>query len=420
VAEKEEHEMTTPQQQIEINKGIVEASAEANALSKKKSLTKMESRRLDTLLSRIATLKAGFSLDEALQREFNEYEQSEGRTVTQFEREGDAETRAISKWMLTGETRAEGVGSPVFTNLNGNVGSFVPLQFYRKIVSTLRQHSPLFDPENVTYIETKSGNPLQLPFISDIENVATVIGEGTDDSGGGTDISSVGGKFVLTYAYRTPKEKISYEADQDIPNLTPLLQAVFSQRLAVGAGIDLIKGNGTNKPLGLVPSVTALGAIVVAAGSSQNTGGTETGANSIGPGDIANLFFSVPAPYRRSPKFAFIMNSTTALFLSRVYDKMGRPILDLDDDWTLYGKPVLIDESLDNIGASNVPVLAGDLSYWVTRVATGNMYLQRYTQGVGLAENGMFAVNLFGRAGGALMFNDTSAPSPIWALQNHS
>jgi HK97 family phage major capsid protein len=166
--------------------------------------------------------------------------------------------------------------------------------------------------------------------------------------------------------------------------------------------------------------VTALGAIVVAAGSSANTGGSETGANSIGSGDIANLFFSVPAPYRRSPKFAFIMNSTTALLLSRVLDKFGRPILNLERDWTLYGKQVLIDESMDNVGPSTAPVIAGDLSYWVTRVATGNMYLQRYTQGAGLVENGLFAINLFGRVGGAFMFSDPSAPSPVWALQNHS
>ena len=166
-----------------------------------------------------------------------------------------------------------------------------------------------------------------------------------------------------------------------------------------------------------MPSVTALGAIVTAAGSSANTGGSETGANSLGSKDIANLFFSLPAPYRRSSKFAFIMNSTTALYLSGVLDKMGRPLLDLDDELMLLGKQVLIDESMDNIGASNVPVIAGDLSYWVTRVVTGSsMYLQRYTQGVGLAENGMFAVNLFGRVGGTLMFNDSSAPSPILAL----
>jgi HK97 family phage major capsid protein len=173
--------------------------------------------------------------------------------VTRFERDSrDSETRAINKWLRTGETRAEGVGSPVFNTLNGNVGSLVPVQFYGKIVSGLRQHSPLLDPANVTYVETKSGSPIQLPFISDIENVAVVIGEGTDDSGD-TNIYSVGGTFVKTYAYRTPRMKFSYESAQDV-DLTPLIQNVLGQRFAVGAGIDLIKGNGTSKPLGLVPT----------------------------------------------------------------------------------------------------------------------------------------------------------------------
>src|ERR1700730_8714233 len=281
--------MVTPQQQLEINKGIVEASAEANALSKKKTLTKMESRRLDVLMSRIATLKAGYSLDEALQREFNEYEQSEGRSVTRFEPSTqDIETRYVNEFLRTGEIeqRAETVTPPAFTTLNGNVGSLVPIQFFNKVISSLRQHSPLFDPENVTYVQTKSGAPIQVPWLSDVENVATIIGEGGDDTSD-TGIAFVGGTFIKTYNYRTPRVKISYESVQDV-DATPILQEFLSQRLAIGAGIDLLKGNGTNKPLGLVPSVTALGAIVVAAGSSANTGGTESGNNLIWAQDISN------------------------------------------------------------------------------------------------------------------------------------
>jgi hypothetical protein len=44
--------------------------------------------------------------------------------------------------------------------------------------------------------------------------------------------------------------------------------------------------------------------------------------------------------------------------------------------------------------------------------------LESRRQGPGLVENGVFAVNMNGRVGGAFMFSDPSAPSPVWALQN--
>lgn len=159
-----------------------------------------------------------------VQREFNEYEQSEGRSVTRFERSTqDAETRYINEFLRTGEIeqRVETVTPPAFTNLNGNVGSLSPILFFNKVISSLRQHSPLFDPANVTYVETKSGAPIQLPWLSDVENVATIIGEGGDDSGS-TDAGFVGGTFVKTYNYRTPRVKISYESIQDV-DATPTL-----------------------------------------------------------------------------------------------------------------------------------------------------------------------------------------------------
>jgi hypothetical protein len=48
------------------------------------------------------------------------------------------------------------------------------------------------------------------------------------------------------------------------------------------------------------------------------------------------------------------------------------------------------------------------------------MYLQRYTEAPGLVETGKYAMRLFCREGGCLMYSDTYTKSPIWALQNVS
>lgn len=422
----------SPEESRQVHLAMANIQVELDKLSKKRSLSKQEARRFDMLLQRASNLKAGFGLAEVLQSEANREFAERGLEEVRFHSsafesrsaEDREDSRQIREWLFTGkiEKRAETVGVANFVYFSGNAGSLVPTKFLKKIVRTMAQHSPLFDPDNVTYIDSEDGAPLQVPYFSDIENVATVIGEAVDDSGAGTGISNVAGTHIVTYNYRTPRILISLEADQDVPQLDELLGTVMSDRFARGAGIDLLYGSGTNKMLGLIPSLQAAGVNpTIAAGSSVNDGSGNTGTNSIGVQDILNLLYSCAAPYRASGKFAFLMNSTTALFISKLTDKQGRPLLDINADvLRLYGKQVLIDEGMEGIGSGQIPVIAGDLSFWATRVASGTMSIRRCTEGVGLIENGLFAVNLWGRIGGALLYSDTSAPSPVQMLQCHS
>jgi HK97 family phage major capsid protein len=87
----------------------------------------------------------------------------------------------------------------------------------------------------------------------------------------------------------------------------------------------------------------------------------------------------------------------------------------------ILGIPVKLCPSMDSIGVSNVPVVLGDLSYWATRLVVDDMAgIKVYTEAPGLVENGNVGLRTFVRADGALLYKDTSSPSPFVMIRNHS
>lgn len=186
----------------------------------------------------------------------------------------------------------------------------------------------------------------------------------------------------------------------------------------------MMTGNGSGKTLGLIPSLEALSlSPVVATGSSANTGGTETGANSLGSADFAAAFSALDAAYLASPKCAWLMNNKTLGYLMFIVTKLGLPFINfVGGTPSILGIPVKICPSMDNIGASNTPVVLGDLSYWATRLVIDDQTgVAAYTEAPpGLAENGNFGLRCFARADGALLYKDTSSPSPFVMIENPS
>jgi HK97 family phage major capsid protein len=225
--------------------------------------------------------------------------------------------------------------------------------------------------------------------------------------------------------WRSPLSQFSLELFQDAGNDDDVASAmsVFAEfaasRCARGIGQALVTGSGSGTTLGLIPSLISAGVSgVVAAGSSANDGGSGTGANSIGSQDLARLYFSVAEPYRYSPKCAWILNDTTALFLSKQLDKQGRPLISLDGPGpvTLLGKRVLISPSMASIGSEAITITFGDMSYWNTRLTGGRIQVFKETY----VERGIVALQYYLRADGCLAFAGDPNNSPINYLIQHS
>jgi HK97 family phage major capsid protein len=405
--------------------------AEAAALTNKGKWTKQDEKRFAFLQTAAAAIKAGASLSEVEQQNHNERMRASGLPVTNFtntsflSREVEVEMRG---WQALVNKRAMGEGAPMLAQLGtySSLGYFVPTNFYPELFAAMKASDCLLDEDSCTLIKSSNGRPLPVPVAGDTTVVASVISEAGSQTS--VDIDSTGNVVLGAYSYSTPRFICSLEAFDDLEasfTAVGLFRQFAADRLARGISKDLVTGNGTGKTLGLIPSMEALGLpYITASGSSSNTGGSESGASSLGSGDFAAAFGEIDDAYLSSPKAAWIMNRSTLSTISNIITKYGQP-LDLvkwfNGSPTIYGIPVKIAPSMDNIGASKTPVVLGDFSYWATRLIVDDASgICVYTQAPGLVENGNVGLRCFARAHGALLFTDTTSPAPFVAIQNHS
>jgi HK97 family phage major capsid protein len=399
--------------------------SEANELSGRASLTKREERRLSFLMSAASAIKAGASLQEITQENHNEEARRAGLPTTRFNRGLlTAEQRKVAtEWKEFVERRDMTEGAPMLSHIGSysGLGTFVPTEFFPNLFSAMKASDPVLSDDDVTLLQSTHGRVMTVPTLGDIANVASVIGEGVQDSS--VDIANTGQALLAAYTYRTPRFTASIESFQDLDGsygMANLFESFASDRLARGISADLVNGNGSNKTLGLVPSIIALAStatpILTAIGA-----GDETGVGSVGVGveDLAALYYSVDSAYRKSPKAAWLMNDTTLQQLSSVITKQGLPLISVVGGVPmLHGKPVKVSPSMQIVSNGNYPVLFGDLSYWITRlVVDDSSYIKAITQAPGLAENGKIAFRAYMRADGTLAFTSQTDPAPVNLLR---
>jgi HK97 family phage major capsid protein len=164
--------------------------------------------------------------------------------------------------------------------------------------------------------------------------------------------------------------KASLELVQDsVFNLDNFISDAFALRLARKLNLDFTVGTGTGQPRGIVTAVLATGATVTAAGSAANDGGSETGANSVGFGDLLGLVHKIDPLYRQGAKFMFA--DSTLLSLGNELDKYGRPLwqtsLQVGAPDTVLGYPFYINPDMAAISTGNATVLFGQLSKYMIR-----------------------------------------------------
>ncbi len=397
---------------------------EYTSLSNKSRLTKEDEHRCAYLQTAIAAVKAGGTLAEVNEQVtagvHNEWRRANGMPEVSLKPVPAAE-REVREYrdMVEGTPLHGQVGS--YTGL----GTFVPTGFFPQVFAAMKAADALFNDESVTLIKSKNGNPLPIPTAGDTENTATVISEAGSQTS--VDIDATGHVTLGAYSYSSDRYVVSMEAFDDLDSaitVTGLLKKFFADKLARGIGKDLVTGSGSGKTLGLIPSLTAIGAPqITAVGSSTNDGSAATGANSIGSDDLQAAISDLDAAYFNE-NTAWLMNQKTLASFAGQRDKNGnivRLVEYVDGVPTIFGVPVKICPSLDSIGASKVPVVLGDLSYWATRLITDDSSgLVVYREAPGLIEKGNIGIRCFVRADGGLLYTDASSPSPFVSIRNHS
>lgn len=276
------------------------------------------------------------------------------------------------------EKRDVNEGAP----MNGHIGTYsglgylVPTGFSGQIEQAMKWYAPLYDNNVFGRLETASGNPTTYPTSDDTANAATLIGEaGTVPEQDITAGHVIFGAYKLTSGLIKASDELIQDAAFD-------LEAWLSDQFAVRYGRALEyfltagEGSTSGEPTGFLTYIAANpnpNGVVIATGSSESTGGAQTGVNSVGYSDLVNLEHSVDPSYRRGARYIF--HDQTLSSIKRIIDKFGRPLwvpgISVGEADTINGYPYTIDMSMPQIAASATSVAFGDFSKMLVRKVRG-------------------------------------------------
>jgi HK97 family phage major capsid protein len=275
--------------------------------------------------------------------------------------------------MTEKEQRDMGVGS------NTLGGYFVPQGFVYEIEEALKYYGDMLNVCEI--LDTATGQFLPYPTDNDTSNTGEIVGEGQQVSA--KDVS-IGRVTFGAFKFSTKMVKVSLELLQDSAfDIEPYLMKKFAIRLGRILNTKFTVGGGTTEPTGIVTALVAnqpgvpnswataqaYGTPVLAAGSSTNTGGTETGGTSFGTSDLTNLEHSIDPLYRRGSRYS--MHDQSLRFAKNLLDKYGRPLwksgVAVGEPDTINGYSYSINNDLATIAVNAKTVLFGDFKKYLIR-----------------------------------------------------
>jgi len=336
-------------------------------LSNRPTLTAGEKRQFDALLAKISLLKSGAISDEVRLAEVDQLAKEYGLPRVDLSARR-AEREELRNWLRNApETRSY---SPL-TEPN----STVPAAFFKELMLGIAQYDPIFSADNIRLITLDNARPMTVPALDLSQVTAAVVGQAVDNP---PTVNPVAGSMSLgTFTYRSNPIACTMELEQDsFESISEILTQAFQVGMARGIGADLINGNGTTAPQGLLTAATDSTVTTAAAGV-------------IAAADISDIYFSVNRAYRASPKCAWVMADATYEMVRLAKDSNNRPLLNMSKDGeVLMGKKILISPSMPT-GAGSRAIVFGDLSQYVCRVNRASVRVTRSLQAAGYAENGI-------------------------------
>ena len=280
----------------------------------------------------------------------------EKRALEQFIRFGSGGVDAEHRSFLQGaEQRNVTTGSS-----GANGAALVPQAFYPVLTEAQKFWGPI--ATKVRNIQTPTGAPMKISLVNDTGNGLTLLGEATN----ATELDPVFNPLTLNSDTMTTGmvTVTIQELEDSYFDLDSWLRGAFGKRY--GRGIEQVITNGNGSSVASLLSVATTG--VTAAGNGTAAGGTSSatgadGSNSIAYDDLTALEGVLDPAYQIGS--SFVMNAKTLSYLKGVTNTFGQPLYmpspnagGLD---TILGHPIVLNQSMPNMGASSTPILLGDL-----------------------------------------------------------
>lgn len=238
-------------------------------------------------------------------------------------------------------------------------GNTVPTSFFGQVWEHMIENSAILSA-GATVLNTASGENLEIP-VTTAHSSGALITEGSTL----TESDPAFAKRTLgAYKYGLSIQ-VSSELVADTGfDLLGYLARQSGRAVGNALGTDLITGNASSKPSGIVQTAT-----------TGVTGATTGASGAFTADELIDLYYSVIAPYRASTSCAWIMRDAT---LARVRKLKGsdnnylwQPGLSVGAPDLLLGKPVYTDPNVAAVATSAKSVIFGDVSAYHVRIAGG-------------------------------------------------
>lgn len=254
--------------------------------------------------------------------------------------------------------------SKLTTGAGGNV---VPTSFYNRLMAHLIEVSAILQ-SGATVLNTTSGEVLQVPKTTSHGTALLTAEAGTISASDPAFGQASLGAYKYGVLIQVSRELI----DDSGVDLEGYLAMQAGRALGNALGADLITGNGSSKPTGILNNTT-LG-VTGPTGANGGLGATSGTANS-GADNLIDLFYSVISPYRASSACGWLVRDATMAVIRKLKDTTGayifQPSLVAGTPDTLMGKPIRTDPFVPAMATGAKSVIFGDLSQYFVRLAGG-------------------------------------------------
>ena len=337
------------------------AEAEGRALSAE------EAEQFDTINESINALDAQRAKIEEAEARTADAEAAMDRAIgSQPEARGD-DTLERMRAFLRGEARmfdtSEGQTSPVnFRDLTkGSAtagGNTVPTSFRNTLYEHMIASSAILSA-GPTVLNTTTGENIEVP-VTTSHSSAALVAEANQISESDPAFAK---RTLGAYKYGVVIQVSRELVDDTAVDLLGYLARQAGRAVGNALGADLVVGNGSSKPSGIVQ--TASTGVTGAAGAS----GAFTADN------LIDLFYSVLAEYRNSASCGWMMKDATLAKVRQLKDDqkqyLWQPSLIVGAPDTLLGKPIFTDPNVAAVANSAKSVIFGDMSAYFVRLAGG-------------------------------------------------
>jgi HK97 family phage major capsid protein len=366
--------------------------AQAEALTSNPLATRADLKRADVLLAQAAEMRTNQEIidhtndlaeeiglprraayKEPSQRAKDNFELQNflvhgGMTRSRYAESRVQEARLYTKGgELTAAREAEIRGTAMNSTTGSSGAFFIPSDFdFSTIIrQQMKQYDGIFDSSVVSFVDREHGRPLPVPAVDYTSVSAAIVAESGQTTPSTIPTVAITNVSKPSYTYRSLNMPVSIELMQDSFELVQvILGQVFGVAMARGVGADLINGNGTSAPQGLL--------------TAASLGATSAVSGVVSAVDIESVYYSLNRISRNSPACRWVFNDKTYGVIKKLKDTAGFPLISfVDDKEVLYGKPISICPSMPDIAVSSKSIILGDLSQFIVTRTPFQLVVQR-------------------------------------------